>query len=521
MANTETESYGPLSDYWYRSRSVETNSGKDVTVEGAMAVSAVFAATRILAETVAMLPIWMYERRPDGGKRPAPEHPLFDVLHDQPNEKQTAMEWVEHMTSHAVLRGKAYSLITPGRRGTVGMLSPLATDRMEEKHSEDGRIHYEYRTKKNEKISFEQDEIFQLNGFGGVSVVEHARESIGLALAAEEHGARFFKQGMEAPFALKHPGTLSKQAAERLREGVSRKYSGVENHFGILLLEEGMEAQKLGLTPEDSQYIASRKFQLTEIARWFRIPPHMLADLERSTYSNIEHQGLEFVMYSLLPWIVRWKQAIRRDLIQATGKYFADFKIEQLLRGDIKSRYEAYRIAIEHGILNPNEVRELENWNPRDGGNVYWMPLNFTVSGGGDAAQQTAREREALAENRGQLLSAGVKVALNGKAREIAKKVALRLLHVEIEAIRKAALKHAGDGEAWERWVRSYYGRHAKRLIEELEMGSEAAQEYCACQTSAILENGVGILETWGAEQAEALATRALDEQGVRTDETL
>ena len=191
-----------------------------------------------------------------------------------------------------------------------------------------------------------------------------------------------------------------------------------------------MKPHKLGLTPEDSQYIESRKFQLSEIARWFRVPPHMLADLDRATFNNIEHLSLEFVTYTLLPWIMRWRQAIRRDLIRDKKRYFADFKIEILLRGDLKSRFEAYQIAIQNGILNPNECRELENRNPRDRGDDFWIPMNMRTTGSPKIRPIAAPE---------------------GRYKEIAVSAASKLIQRETEAIRKKAPDYAKDSAAWKK----------------------------------------------------------------------
>ena len=503
----------PWSDYWYMPFGPTTRSGKSVSIEGSLAVSAVYAATRLISETVGMLPIFIY-RRTKNGKEPAYGNPLFDLLHDQPNEWQTAMEWKEMMTAHAVLQGNGYSLIKSGRRGVVDQLWPMDPTRMEPAVDQTtGRATYTYTDKKGEKSEFDQDEIFHLRAFGdgvkGLSVVSLARETIGLAMAAEEHGARYFSNGAEVGGSLEHPSSLSKEAHERLEKSLKQKHAGVSNHYKTLILEEGMKWTRIGMSNEDSQFIQSRKFQLNEIARWFRLPPHMIGDLERSTFSNIEHEGISFTTYSMMPWVIRWRQAISRDLIVRTDTYFADFKVEQLLRGDTKSRYEAYQIAITNGILSPNEIRGLENLNNREGGDEYWMPMNMATSSqvaNGDSHATAASvtvlpaEIKALPEN------------INGNAMAITLMAAMPLVDREIEYISKKAADYSRDGKAWEKWLRDFYGRHAKRVVAALCTGTETAQKYCDGQINDLLSNGLGVMESWKPERVCQLASMALGE---------
>jgi HK97 family phage portal protein len=494
-AMLDMQERSPWSDFWYTSAGGATNSGKNVTVEGSLAVSAVFAATRLIAESIGMLPIWIYERLPDRSKRPAPDHPLFDLLHDQPNYKHTAIEFVELMTGHAVLRGKAYAQKEDAGSRNMQLI-PLNPDRVTERLSNTGKMEYVYRPEKDatKEIIYTSEDIFAVRGFGGVSVIQYARESVGLALAAEEHGARFFKQGTEIPFAVRHPGTLSEEAQKRLQAGIEKKYAGVKNHWGILILEEDMKIEKLGLTAEDSQYIESRKFQLGEIARWFRVPPHMLADLDRATFNNIEHLSLEFVRYTLLPWIIRWRQAIKRDLL-FYDQHFADFKVDMLLLADHKSRYEGYQIGIQNGILSPNEARAFENLNPRPGGDSFWIPMNMTTVGGGGQPNIVPKPS-------------------NGeRAESIAFATARGLVQKEIDTIIAKSPDYANDIAGWQKFVRSFYGRHRNELMGALALDKAAAQKYCDEQVGTLLEEGVQALDLWGLQRARELASRALEDK--------
>jgi hypothetical protein len=208
-------------------------------------------------------------------------------------------------------------------------------------------------------------------------------QSIGVGLALEEYGARFFGNGARPGGVLKHPGILSEDALRRLQASWSADNEGLSNSHRMKILEEGLSYEAIGIPPEEAQFLESKKFQVNEIARWFRIPPHMLADLERATFSNIEEQGLEFVIYTLGPWLTRHEQAIERDLLTEAERQtlFVEYLVNGLLRGNITSRFQAYQQALQSGWMNANEVRGLENMNPYDGGDTYLQPLNMAPAG--------------------------------------------------------------------------------------------------------------------------------------------
>ncbi|HLI51911.1 MAG TPA: phage portal protein [Thermomicrobiaceae bacterium] len=357
--------------------------GRRMTHDSAMTIPAVWAAVKILSETLASLPIQMYARQADGGKRRATEHPLYDLLHDLPNPWQTAFEFKEMLQAHVVLRGNAFARIQPGPRGMVDSLIPLHPDRVQTDTDGQTILGYRYTDPAGVVHPIRYDEMFHLRGLSldgilGVSVIAYARESFGLAHAAESFGARLFSQDATPGGVLQHPGQLSNEAAERLRHDWQMAHAGLHNAHKVAVLEEGMTFNKLSFTPEDAQFLQSRSFQVAEIARWFRIPPHLLGDLERATFSNIEQQGMDFVMYTMLPWITRWEQIISRDLISATGTYFAEFLLDNLLRGDIGTRYGAYATGRQNGWLSVNDIRRMENLNPVPGGDAYLQPLNMT-----------------------------------------------------------------------------------------------------------------------------------------------
>jgi HK97 family phage portal protein len=368
----------------------DTATGVDVTPDKALQVAAVFACVRILAETVASLPLPIYRRLGNGGKARAPDHYLYPILHDQPNPEMTSFSFRETMMGHVATWGNAYAEIEFNQGGGINALWPLRPDRMRVKR-EGGRLQYLYRVPDKvggQEITLEMERIFHVrglsnNGIVGYSPIQLARQSVGLALAAEEFGGRFFGNDARPGVILEHPGKLSEEAHKRLRESWESRHGGLDKSHRVAILEEGLQVHEIGLPPGDAQFLETRKYQRSEIASIFRMPPHMIGDLERATFSNIEQQSLEFVIYTLWPWLVRWEQEIKRCLFTPieARMYFAEFLVEGLLRGDIQSRYQAYATGRQWGWMSANDVRRLENMNPIEGGDAYLVPLNMIPAG--------------------------------------------------------------------------------------------------------------------------------------------
>lgn len=373
-----------------------TSSGVTVTATTARRVSAVWAAVRILAESVASLPVFVYKRRPDGkGKDKQPTNPLHRLLHDQPNAWQTSFEFFEMLMGHVVLRGNAYAEIIYDGRGSIRMVIPLHPDRMRvydltQEQIGDQPMAYEYQPATGPSRVLFADEVLHLKGLSddglvGLSPIEIFRETLGLSLGTEQYAAKYFGNYANPGGVLTHPKTLSKDAATRLREQWEHRQAGLDNAHRLAVLEEGLSWTQIGVKPQDSQLLESRKFSVTEIARIFRIPPHLLGDLERATFTNIEQQSIEFVVYALRPWLVRWEKRLGLSMLTKDERqrgYFIEFNVDGLLRGDISSRYRAYAIGRQWGWLSPNDVLSLENMNLREdaGGNAYHEPLNMQSS---------------------------------------------------------------------------------------------------------------------------------------------
>ena len=362
-----------------------SKSGATVNTTTALYSTVVYACVRILAESVAALPLHVYRRLPGGGKERAVKHPAYQLLHLSPNPEVTSLEWREAMMGHLGIRGNAYSEIEWGNNGYPKGLWPISPDRVNPQRI-NGEIVYDITMPSGEGVRLAANRVLHLRGFShngiiGYSPIALHREPIGLSLAAEEYGARFFANDSQPGGVLEHPGQLSEPARESIKKSWKEMHEGLEKSHRFALLEEGMKWQQTSINPQDSQLLETRKFQVAEICRIYRIPPHMVADLEKATFSNIEHQSLEFVVHTLMPWLIRWEMRMTLSLLtpKERREYFIAFLVAGLLRGDLKSRYEAYAIGRQWGWLSANDIRELEDMNPlpKGQGKVYLVPLNM------------------------------------------------------------------------------------------------------------------------------------------------
>lgn len=362
-----------------------TTSGKLVNERTAMQTTAVYACVRILAEAVAGLPLHLYRHKRDGGKEKALGHPLYYLLHTEPNPEMTSFAFRETLMSHLLLWGNAYAQIIRDGAGRVLSLYPLLPSKMTVDRTGAGQLFYEYRADTGPVILRPQD-VLHIPGLGfdgliGYSPVAMAKNAIGMAIATEEYGAKFFANGANPGGVLEHPGVV--KDPKRVRESWNAVYQGSGNAHRIAVLEEGMKFNAIGIPPEQAQFLETRKFQINEIARIFRVPPHMVGDLEKSSFSNIEQQSLEFVKYTLDPWVARWEQAVQKALLLPSEKraYFAKFNVDGLLRGDYQSRMTGYATGRQNGWLSANDIRELEDMNriPAElGGDLYLINGNMT-----------------------------------------------------------------------------------------------------------------------------------------------
>lgn len=364
-------------------------SGIIVNPQTAMQAATVYACVQVLAQSIAMLPLNIYARGKDGARALATDHPLYPLLHDQPNDWQTNVEFFEMMVASLALRGNAYAYINRGRSGRVVELLPLHPDMVRANMAQGFRLEYQITMPDGSFKQLGPGELLHvrgmtLNGWLGISPIAYARESIGLALATEKFGGQLFKNGAKMGGVLEHPGKVGQEAYERLKGSFDNAYSG-ENAHKTAILEEGMKFSKISMTADDSQFLETRKYQRSEIAAVFRVPPHMIGDLERATFSNIEQQSLEFVTYTLMPWLTRIEKAIKRDLLteKERQQFTVKFNVNNLLRGDASARSTYYHNGILDGWLTRNEARLAESeigivLNPIEGLDIPLMPLNMT-----------------------------------------------------------------------------------------------------------------------------------------------
>jgi len=387
-----------------------STSGKRVNERSAMQMTAVYSCVRILSEAVASLPLHFYEYSGDGSKVKATNHPLYFLLHDEPNPEMSSYTFREVLMTHLLLWGNAYAQIIRNGKGEVIALYPLMPDRMNVDRDEKGQIYYEYRmsnddapTMKGSTVKLASSDVLHIPGLGfdglvGYSPIAMAKNAIGMAIACEEYGAKFFANGAAPSGVLEHPGTLKDPS--RVRESWTQTFGGSSNANKVAVLEEGMKYTPISISPEQAQFLETRKFQINEIARIFRVPPHMVGDLEKSSFSNIEQQSLEFVKYTLDPWVCRWEQAMVRSLLSADDKkkYFIKFNVDGLLRGDYQSRMNGYAVARQNGWMSANDIRELENLDkiPAElGGDLYLINGNMTkLEDAGIFAASTTRGEE-------------------------------------------------------------------------------------------------------------------------------
>ena len=375
-----------------------TASGVMVTPEKAMRAAAVYACVRIRSGVPANMPLHIKRRIDQRTREDASDHPLWSIFSRRPNRWQTPSQFKRMMTAHLLLRGNAYALIVRSR-GAVKELIPLHPDRVECKQADSLALEYTYTRKDGRRIVLPQADVFHLvgltlDGVHGVSVITYARETIGLSLAQEDHGATVFKNGARVSMVLSHKGKLGKEGVENLRSSLDEFRAGGEKEGKALILEEDMKADKLAMTSEDAQWIESRKFSRSDIAMFFGVPPHMIGDTEKSTSwgTGIASQTQGFVTFCAEDDLTTWEETINRDLVAETDKdIYARFNRASLVKGDIKMRWDAHVKALQWGVMSPNEVRALEDLNPREGGDIYYPPPN---TAGDDKPEDDKPERE-------------------------------------------------------------------------------------------------------------------------------
>jgi HK97 family phage portal protein len=481
------------------------SSGVYVNADTALQASPVWACVRLLAESLASLPVIIYRRTADGGKERATDHPLYELLHDQPNPLQTAFGFKRAMMAQALLFGNAYAQIAPGTRGAVDSLNMLYADRVHPEALPGGGIRYMVTGNDGIARAVNDEDVFHLpglslDGITGLSLIRYARESIGLVLAAEGYSSRFYSQNARPGGILRYPKALTVDAAARLRTSWQEAHAGLGNAHQVAVLEEGAEWQQTGMTNQDAELIAQLDWSIADVARYFNVPLHMIQQMTKTTSwgSGIEEMSIEFVTYSLLPWVRNWEDTIRKDLIVAKRTYFAEFLLEGLLRGKQSDRYTAYNTGRQGGWLSVNEIRRFENMNAIEGGDQYLSPLNMAPVGPEPAPQSAAAEptppEEPAAAAHYQLLL---------------REAAGRVVRKEIAAMSRAAKRCGEDRGAWAAAVQEFYATHGRFVAETLHIPVLSAECYVIAQLAALLTAGPDAMDDWEARRVDDLIALA------------
>jgi len=569
VPSIEKRAWSELDDRWYYPlwSHLKTDSGVKISEHSALAISAVFACINAISQDVGKLPLHFYKRKASDNREKATEHSLYKVLMYRPNPEMSAIEFKQVLTGHVLGWGTAYAEIEFNGAGQVIGLWPLPPDRTKPKRTEGGTLYYAYRSPSGEEIPISAERIFRLHGLGfngisGYSVIGLAREGIGLAKATETFAAKYFGNGAISPLLLTHPGKLGEDAVERMRSSWEKAHGGLNNAHRVAILQEGVTVEKIGIPPNDSQFLESREFSVPEIARFFRMPLHKIQHLKEATFNNIEHLAQEYLSDTLEFWLKSWEQQVYNSLLteKEQKKYYAEFLTDSILRGDTETRYEAYAKAIQNGFMSPDDVRRKENMNPLpDGsGKQYFIPMNLIPVDQVDAFAESVKNKAKTANNEDKTVKTPgiiekrakgiiiVRNRLRNRYYDLFRDIADQIVTREHNQITRYAQKYLGgnDVSSFDAWINDYYqntfpdfiSRKMKPIIRTYTsaVGDVAAQEidldvddladmdefvsgYVDVYATRHIESSVGQLRSLIKEDVED----KLDEISTRADEWL
>ena len=461
-AATSTDRKGWLVEWAHGGPEGISSSGIPITNDKALKLAVVFACIRNISEDVAKLPLFIYRRLSEGREK-LPKHNLHYLLNQKPNPEISAMAFRESQTGHILGWGNCYSEIQRDIYGRIVALWPLRPDRVKPLRDESDNLWYEVTNEKGTQAYLRPADVLHIPGFGydgtiGYNVIHYARECISLGIATEKFGGKFFSNGANPSGVIEHPLTLSDKAHERLKASLQRDHGGIDKSNKTMILEEGMKYNRITIPPEEAQFLETRQFTIPDICRWFRMQPHKVGDLLRATFSNIEHQAIEYVTDTLDPWCRRWEQGIDTKLLtpqEIAEAMYVKHKVDALLRGDIRSRYGAYAIGRQWGWLSADDIRELEDMNPLpDGqGQKYLVPLNMV-----DAKQagQVQRYNPDPNQNQNGKDNNNGDDVLNGMASDCAG----RIYRAEIREVEKHIGKWKEDRARFNGWLSDFYEQH-------------------------------------------------------------
>jgi HK97 family phage portal protein len=492
----------PWDDYWFQRPGFDSAAGMAVSPETAMRLSTVFSCIRVRSESLAACPCIIFKRLPNGGKERAPKHPLYKIFNGQPNIWQTSLEFFEMMQAHLDLRGNAFAEILPGPNGPVDQLLPLHPDLVQVYRLPSGRLKYEVRNRWSGEIRWLlQEEMLHIRGLSsdglvGLSPIAVQRETVGTGLGMQDYAARFVANDSKPPFVLEHPGKFKDDAARKeFRESVQKSQTQ-GNRGKVMILESGMKATALGVSNKDAQFLEAKNATAVEICGIYRVPPHKVGMLDRATHSNIEHQGIEFVSDCIKPMAVRWQSRLNCDLVdpinEALGndEYFVEFLTDGLLRGDMKSRFDAYSVAVNAGFYCPNDAAMSEGMNPipeEKGGNDYRFPINYKIAGapepallpapGAEQPQPSGVEKDDQVPNP-PLDEGGDQNSAKTKLLDLfAREAAGRVVRKETAALRKALTRAP---EKFMEEAAAFYSSHVTLIAQTMLISESEAKKYAA-----------------------------------------
>lgn len=488
--------------YW-GSVGAPTASGESVSYNTALKVSAYYACVKLISDTIGILPKHVMEYLPGGARKRAENHPLYDLVHLQPNPLQTSIEFFSMMTAHVVMRNNAYARIVPGPRGFADQIIPLHPDNVRIQTLAAGGYRYMVREAGQGEKPYNDEDILHLRGFQqdavkGLDMLPLMGESVGVSAATMKYRARFFGNDASPGGVLKKAGKLSEQAQKNLKESWDAAHRGGNQHR-VAILEDGLEWQDIGIEPQKAQLIESEEFNAEDICRWMGVPPFMIGLTSKSTSwgTGIEQQNIGFVTYTIMPLTVRWQQAISRDLILIPKKYYVDFVLTGLLRGDSAQRYNVYSIGRELGMFTPNDLLRFEDMNPREdaGGDEYIGDMGRSLS-----PAQVNQSAEPKDDRPAQPEDATANVYLLDAAARVARK--------EFAALSRSAKRTTTPNEFMAE-ARAFFAEHALYVCEVMHVTLDAARGYCADGERELNASGAACLVQWESKRALVLAELA------------
>lgn len=511
----------PGADYWYMPLGFGSSSGISITPFTAMKCSAVYACVMLLAETIASITRAVYERMPDGTTEERLQHPLNSVVQLSPNPLQTAFEFWLMQIAFGCLFGNSYAEIIPGARGAVDQLVPLRPDRLKIERLESGRIRYQYTDQyTGQQRTLLQEEVFRIPGFSfngieGIAPIFFANDPIGLSMAVEMFASKFFKNDATPPLVLTHPGVLSPDAAKVVRDNWIKQHAGLNNAHLPAVLQEGMKVETLGKPNKDNQFAETRQLQIVEVARYLRIPPHMIGDLTQSTNNNIEQQSLEFVKFTLRPWLTKIEQRVNFDLITNNTRFYLKHDLNELMMGEMLARYQAYQIGATTGFITRNEIRKKENLNPLPGLDKPLTPLNMGGENNGQGGADNAPSPSKTPQGGKQAAGYVVRDAFE------------RIVKSEAATLDGLYSKNADKPEKMAAALRLFYDeRHQSYVAKTLGVcedfchvlgiespcAADYAASYCKSRFSEVIEQTdlMVYLDNWKQQAASVLAAQWL-----------